>query len=170
MATVERVRNVREGEPYSHEAIISELKKSYDMEIETVINYLANSIHLDGFYAMEVREILKEDVQEELGHAQRLAERIKILHGRVPGSLDIELSQKKLQPPNDTTDVLSVIRGVIEAENGAIDQYQKIIEMCDEVDYVTQDLAIQLKGDEEKHRREFEGFMRDIEHKKSRSH
>jgi bacterioferritin len=147
--------------------VIKELKRSYDMEIETVINYLANSIHLDGFYAMEIRELLKADVQEELGHATQLAERIKVLHGKVPGSLEIEMSQKMMQPPAEPTDVLSIIRGVIDAEDGAIKQYQKIIKMCDGWDYVTQDLAITLMADEEKHRREFEGFLRDIEHKKS---
>jgi bacterioferritin len=152
----------------SNAEIIKELKRSYDMEIETVMNYLANSIHLDGFHAMEIRELLKQDVGEELGHATQLAERIKVLNGRVPGSLEIELSQKGLQPPKEPTDILSVVKGVIEAENGAIKQYRKIIELCEGSDYVTQDMAIQLMGDEEKHRREFEGFLRDMERKHDR--
>jgi len=145
-------------------AIVEGLIKSYTMEIETVANYLANSIHLDGLLAMEVKESLEKDIQEELGHAQRLAKRIKILGGRVPGSLELNMNQKSLQPPEDTINVESVIRGVIEAEEGAIDQYQKTIALTgDDVDPVTQDLCIELKGDEEEHRREFVGFLREFE-------
>lgn len=144
--------------------IIEALRTSYNMEIETVVNYLANSIHLDGLLAMEVKESLEEDIQEELGHARKLAARIKVLGGAIPGSMELKMSQKTMQPPDDTIDVESVIRGVIDAEEGAIDQYQKIIEMTgDEKDPVTQDLCIALKGDEEEHRREFVGFMREYD-------
>jgi bacterioferritin len=145
-------------------AIVEALQKSYNMEIETVANYLANSIHLDGLLAMEVKESLQEDIQEELGHAERIAKRIKILGGTIPGSQALKMEQTTLQPPEDTIDVESVIKGVIDAEEGAIDQYQKIIELTgDEKDPVTQDLCIELKGDEEEHRREFVGFMREYE-------
>jgi len=144
--------------------IVQELKKSYNMEVETVVNYLANAIHLDGMLAMEIKESLQEDVGEELDHARRLAKRIKILGGDVPGSQALKMEQSTLQPPADATDIESVIRGVIDAEDGAIDQYQKIIELTgDEKDPVTQDLAIELKGDEEEHRREFLGFLRELQ-------
>ena len=57
--------------------------------------------------------------------------------------------------------VVSVIEGVIKAENGAIEQYNKIIKLCDGVDYVTQDLAIGLLAMEESHRIEFVGFLKE---------
>lgn len=144
-------------------AIIKMLQKSYNMELETVCNYVANSIHLDGMLAMEVKESLEQDVQEELGHAQKIAKRLKILGGKIPGSQALKMEQTSLQPPDDTVDVYTVIQGVIDAEDGAIDQYQKIIEATDEIDPVTQDLCIELKGDEEEHRREFLGFLREYE-------
>ncbi|HEX7011046.1 MAG TPA: ferritin-like domain-containing protein [Phycisphaeraceae bacterium] len=144
--------------------IIEALQKSYNMEIETVANYLANSVHLDGMLAMEVKESLGEDVQQELDHAKQLAMRIKVLGGYIPGSQSLKMEQRRLQPPQDSINVESVIRGVIEAEESAIDQYQKIIEMTDNtVDPVTQDLCIQLKRDEEEHRRQFVGFLREYE-------
>ena len=143
--------------------LIEALQKSYNMELETVANYLANSIYLDGMLAMEIKESLSEDVEEELGHAKQLAKRIKILGGGIPGSMDLQMEQGSLQPPQETTDLLSVIQGVIEAETGAIEQYQKIIEMTEGKDLVTQDMVINLKGDEEEHRREFVGFLREYE-------
>ena len=143
--------------------IVNELRTSYTMEVETVTNYLANSIHLDGMLAQEVKENLEKEVQEELAHAQKLAMRIKILGGYIPGSKELNFNQDALQPPHDSTDAVSVIEGVVQAEDGAIKQYQKIIEMTEGTDFVTQDLCIELKGDEEEHRRTFAGFLREYE-------
>ncbi len=139
--------------------IITELCKSYWMEIETVVNYLANSTNLDGVRAEEIKKSLAADVTAELGHATQLANRIKTLGGTVPGSFEFKAAQSTLQPPKKSTDVVTVIKGVIDAENGAITQYNKLIRLCDGVDYVTQDLCVQLLGDEEQHRREFHGFL-----------
>ena len=143
------------------ESIIEELTKSYCMELETVTNYLANSIVLDGVRAEEIKKSLAADVDAELVHARQLGERIKQLGGTVPGSLALDLSQQALQPPADTTDVIGVIDGVLTAENAAIKQYDRIIRQCEGVDYVTQDLAIRLMADEEQHRTQFEGFLKE---------
>jgi bacterioferritin len=145
------------------EEIIKELKKSYAMELETVQNYLANSVDLDGVRAEEIKKSLAADIPAELMHATQLAKRIKVLEGRVPGSLELERDQKFLQPPQDSTDVVTVIRGVIKAEEGAIAQYQKIVELCDGVDWVTQDMVIGLLADEQEHRRQFIGFLSEYE-------
>ena len=68
--------------------ILELLEKAYWMEIESVMSYIANSTNPDGVRAQEIREALEEDIQEELGHAQRFAQRIKELYGVVPGSTD----------------------------------------------------------------------------------
>jgi bacterioferritin len=145
------------------EQILEMLTKAYWMEIETVMSYLANSVNPDGVRAQEIKESLQEDIQEELGHAQRFAERIKELYGVVPGSQDFDAEQTYLQPPEHQTDIVHVIRGVIEAENGAIDHYNRIIEATDQVDPVTNDMVIEILHDEEGHRRLFEGFMREYQ-------
>ncbi|MDQ4124841.1 MAG: rubrerythrin [Actinomycetota bacterium] len=143
--------------------LVQLLERAYWMEIETVMSYLANSINPDGVRAQEVIESLKADVQEELSHAQQFGERIKELYGVVPGSMEFTPEQKYLQPPSNQTDIVHIIRGVIEAENGAIEHYNRIIEFCDGLDYVTQDMVIGILRDEEGHRRLFEGFLREFE-------
>ncbi len=143
------------------EEIVRELQKSYWMEIETVINYIANSVNLDGVRAEEIKKSLAADITEEITHAQTLAKRIKELDGLVEGSVLFKPDQTFLQPKEDTTDVVSVIEGVIEAEKGAIAQYNKIIKLCDGVDYVTQDLVIGLLAQEESHMIEFRGFLKE---------
>lgn len=141
--------------------IINGLIKSYWAEIETVMNYIAHSVNLDGVRAEEIKKSLAAEIQDEIGHAQLIARRVKELGGTIPGSMDFQYSQNSLQPVPDTTDVVHVIRGVIDAENGAITQYNKIIKLCDGKDYVTQDLCIRLLADEESHRSEFEGFLKE---------
>lgn len=147
----------------SKPSIVDMLIDAYNAEIETVANYIANSVNLDGIRAEPVKASLAKDVMEELGHAQLLAKRIKTIGGTVPGSMDLMWGQKKLQPSGDSTDVVSVIKGVIAAEEDAIGLYTAIIKACDDTDYVTQDLAVTILGDEEEHRREFVGFLREYE-------
>lgn len=143
--------------------IVLMLTKAYWMEIETVMSYIANSVNPDGVRAQEIIESLKTDITEELGHAQQYADRIKELYGVVPGSMDFKAEQDFLQPPEHQTDIAHVIKGVIAAETGAIEYYEKIIEVTDTVDPVTQDMVIAILRDEQGHRRLFEGFLREYE-------
>jgi bacterioferritin len=145
------------------ERIIGMLCKAYWMEIETVMSYLANSINPDGVRAQEIVASLRKDVQEELGHATQFATRIKELYGVVPGSMNFQAEQSYLQPPERQSDIVHVIKGVIAAETGAIDHYNKVIQATDESDPVTNDMVIAILRDEERHRRLFEGFLREYE-------
>ncbi len=149
--------------------ILEMLQKAYWMEVETVISYMANSINPDGVRAQAIIESLEQDIQEELGHARRFGERIKELYGVVPGSMDFEAEQSYLQPPSHQTDVVHVIKGVIEAETGAIEFYNEIIEETEAVDPVTQDMVISILHDEEGHCRLFQGYLREYEAEKRRS-
>jgi bacterioferritin len=141
--------------------IVALLTRAYWMEMETVMSYLAQSAHLDGIRAEEIAEALDEDVEEELGHARAFARRIKELYGTPPGTFDMVHEQASLQP-GDPTDVVGVIRGVIEAEAGAIEHYNRIIEACDGVDWATQDMVIEILRDEENHLRTFERYLKEF--------
>lgn len=141
------------------ERLVEMLTKAYWMEIETVMSYIANSVNPDGVRAQEIIASLQTDIQEELGHAQQFAARIKELYGTVPGSQAFTAEQSFLQPPADHKDIVHVIKGVIEAETGAIDYYNEIIPFAGEHDPVTEDMLITILRDEEGHRRLFEGFL-----------
>jgi bacterioferritin len=168
MAATDTARAVGEGiladeQTAKREEIIAMLEKAYWMEIETVMSYLANSVNPDGVRAQEIKESLEEDITEELGHAKQFAERIKELYGVVPGSEEFGAEQSYLQPPDQQTDVVHVVRGVIKAETGAIEHYTKIVEATDQIDPVTNDMVIDILRDEQGHRRLFEGFLREYE-------
>jgi bacterioferritin len=143
--------------------ILELLERASWMEIETVMSYIAGSVNPDGLRAQEVIESLRGDIQEELGHAQRFAARIKELYGVVPGSLEFKPEQDYLQPPDQQTDIVHVIRGVIEAERGAIEHYTHVIDETDQIDPVTQDMVIEILHDEQGHLRLFEGYLRECE-------
>lgn len=139
---------------------IEMLQTAYCMELETIMNYLANSVNLDGVRAEEIKKSLEADITEELMHAQQLARRIKQIGGFVPGSASVSLGAQT-QPSADTTDVVHVIKSVIESEEAAIKQYKAIIKATDGDDYVTQDLCIRLMADEEEHLVLFRGFRKE---------
>ena len=146
------------------EELIALLTKAYWMEIETVMSYIANSINPDGVRAQEIIESLEQDIQEELGHAQpvrRRGSRSSTASSRA--RLDFKAEQTYLQPPDEQTDIVHVIKGVIEAETGAIEHYNQIIEFSEGKDPVTQDMVIAILRDEEGHRRLFEGFLREYQ-------
>ncbi len=139
---------------------IALLLESYGMELETVMNYLANSVNLDGVRAEEIKKSLGADVPGEIAHAQQLANRIKQLGGHIPGSASLKMGGQ-IQPVTDTTDVVGVIKSVIAAEEAACAQYKKIIKAVEGEDYVTQDLCIRLLADEEEHLVQFKGFLKE---------
>src|SRR2546423_15541070 len=82
--------------------IIANLRQAYNMEVETVINYLANSLQLEGVRAEFIKQALAVDIQEELGHAQQLGHRIKQLGGCVPRRFGLEITHRSLGPPRRT--------------------------------------------------------------------
>ena len=113
--------------------------------------------------AEEIAENLAQDVEEELGHAKLFAARIKDLYGTPPGSMEFTPEQTYLQPPEQQTDIVHVIKGVIEAESGAIEHYNAIIEFTEGKDPVTNDMVIDILRDEENHMRTFERYLSEYE-------
>jgi bacterioferritin len=143
--------------------VIDLLRKAYLDEIETAMNYLANGTYLETVSGEMVAESLKEDVEEELHHAEELGYRLRYYGEVPPASADFEVNQESLQPPAEGSDVLSVIDGVIEAEEDAIETYEALIEAAEEADDpVTEDLATELLADEQAHRAEFLSYRKEF--------
>ncbi|WP_136717945.1 ferritin-like domain-containing protein [Halorientalis salina] len=148
----------------SSDRVIELLEKAYVDEMETVMNYQTNAIVLDGVRAEEIKDSLQQDIQEELTHAEQLGQRLKQLDARPPGSAEFTARQDSLQPPEDSTNVISVIRGVLDAEEDAIETYRELIDAAEDAgDPVTEDLAVTILADEEAHRTEFRGFEKEYQ-------
>ena len=148
---------------YDVSEIVTELRISYATEIELIENYLANAANLEGAHAEAIKKLFDEEVPAALGHARRLAKRIKALEGRVPGSLELPRADKDLRPAADAADVDTALHGAIESEDAAIAQYERIIRLCDGYDFVTLDLVIELLVDERERRQRLVALLRGIE-------
>jgi bacterioferritin len=139
--------------------IVVELQISYATEIETIENYLANATDLEGARAEAIKEFFDDQVQTALGHARRLAKRIKALAGSVPRSSELSTVPKDLPPPIDTTDVDSALIDAIKSEDAAIAQYERIIRLCDGHDFVTLDVVIELLVDQRERRQRLAALL-----------
>ena len=147
-----------------NEVLIKEMTKSYWMEIETTMSYIAASTNLVGIQAEPIKQSLAADVMEEIQHAQILAKRIHIIGGVIPGSMSFSATQSTMQPTEESKDVVAVIKGVIDTEVAAITQYKKIIKLCGD-DPVTEDICVTLLADEEEHLRSFQGYLYEFENR-----
>jgi bacterioferritin len=103
-----------------------------------------SSTNRDGIRAPRIGRGLREAIACNLDHAQRLALRIKQLHGPVPGPDDFARRALTLRPPEDPLEHFSVLSLVIEAEAAAITHYRRIVATLDPADWVTRDMVIQL--------------------------
>ena len=60
--------------------------------------------------------------------------------------------------------MISVILGVLDAEEDALETYRTLITAAEEADDpVTEDLAVTILADEEAHRTEFRGFEKEYQ-------
>jgi len=149
----------------SSEHVLRLLRTAYDDELETVMNYLANSTALVGPDGQYVAEKLDADVQEELNHARQLAERLHTLGENPHGSENFTVNQHELSSvSNEQQNLDEVIEGVIQAEKDAIETYTELITAAQESgDYATEDLAVELLRDEEQHLQEFKDLKQKLD-------
>lgn len=116
-------------------------------------NHVASATNRDGIRARHIAQRLREAIACNLDHAQRLAIRIKAVHGPVPGPADFIARELRLDAPADPHDSVPVLTAVVEAETAAIDRYWSISSVAtDAHDRITQDLAVQLAREKEAHR------------------
>ena len=145
------------------EQIVAMLTKAYWMEIETVMSYIANSVNPDGVRAQEIIESLREDIQEELGHAHAVREphqgalRRRARLDGLPGRAVLPAAARA--PDRHRARDQGRDRGRDRRDR----HYNEIIEATEEIDPVTNDMVIAILRDEEGHRRLFEGFLREYE-------
>lgn len=141
-------------------ALVRKLTEAYWAELETAATYLASSTNREGITAGRIARRVCDAITSNLVHAQRLAVRIKQLHGPVPGPDDFSARQLALGPPAEPHHNASVLEGAIEAATAAIARYQGIVAVAPEAaDWVTRDLAVQLIREKETHRQSLQGSL-----------
>ena len=144
-------------------ALVRNLTEAYWAELDTAATYLASATNREGMTAGRIARRLRDAITSNLDHAQRLAVRIKQLHGPVPGPNDFPARRLAVGLPAEPHDNASVLEGAIEAATGAIARYQGILAVAPEAaDWVTRDLAVQLIREKETHRQWLQGSLAEL--------
>lgn len=122
--------------------VIDLLNKQLTLELTSMDQYLAHSKMYEDWGINKLHEKLAHEYEEELGHAQRLIERILFLEG-TPDTASRE-------PLMIGADVEQMLRNDLAAENTVAASLRNIIEVCEqERDYVSREMLEVLLDDTE---------------------
>lgn len=145
------------------------LVKAYNEELESGMNYLSYGLSLNGVKGEFIGEKLISDVSEEFKHAEKIAKHLDVKFDHlVSNSKDFTSNQDffyelEVSYRDNSSEVEEVVESVIEAESSAVDLYNEIIKVADNLGYhSTRDLAEELLADEEEHLDEFESLEKSL--------
>jgi bacterioferritin len=145
------------------EELIADLKRAYADEWLAAYAYTHMAqVIAGGAVAPRVAALLRELAAEELEHQDELAERIAQLGGEPlddPMQLVEASNEGYPAPPADATDVEGVIKVVIEAERGAIQVYNDLVQKTFGKDPVTYNLMVHILEEEVDHEEDFESLL-----------
>lgn len=142
--------------------VINELKKAYLDELMAFYSYWITAIVAEGFHGEELTEHFKQEAMEELGHAEKLANRILELGGDPvvhPKDWEAGANSTFTSPRADRTDAEGMVEDQIKAEAGAIEAYNRLAKLTFGKDPVTYHLATELLADEVRHEEFLENLL-----------
>jgi len=142
--------------------VINELKRAYLDELMAFYSYWITAIVAEGFHGEELTEHFKQEAMEELGHAEKLANRILELGGDPvvhPKDWEAGANAPFTSPRADRTDAEGMVEDQIKAEAGAIEAYNRLAKLTFGKDPVTYHLATELLADEVRHEEFLENLL-----------
>lgn len=150
--------------------IVIELKNALIEELNAWYGYIIVKEFLVGPERTNIAEFYEETAKDELeDHAYWLMERISQMGGTIE---DITLSpstwetakHKYISPiwNKDGIPVKTSLEINIQNEEGAIQTYEKIVTMTEDIDPVTNAKAKEILADETEHLQELKDFLNDI--------
>ena len=140
------------------EDIIQLLNDSLATELVCVLRYRRHHFTAQGLSSPKIAEEFLVHANEELGHADRLAQRIVQLGG-VPDYAPDTLSQRSHAEYDESTDLKAMIRANLVAERVAIEAYSQIIGLIGDKDSTTRRLLEDILSDEQEHADELSDWL-----------
>lgn len=143
--------------------LVADLNRAYADEWLAFYSYTHMAQVVTGRPAAKhLASLLHETAMEELEHQEELAERITQLGGEPladPSKLVEASNEGYPTPPTDATDFEGIVKTVIEAEQGAIEVYNKLAKKTAGKDPITYELIVHILGEEVEHEDDFENLM-----------
>ena len=140
------------------EDIIQLLNDSLATELVCVLRYRRHHFTAQGMASPKIAEEFLVHANEELGHADRLAQRIVQLGG-VPDYAPDTLSKRSHADYDESTDLKAMIRANLVAERVAIEAYSQIIALIGDKDSTTRRLLEDILSDEQEHADELSDWL-----------
>ena len=135
------------------EELIEQLNVDLSHEYGAAIQYSYSASVVSGIYRSALKSFFEEEIEDELGHALYLSNKIKALGG-VPTTKAAEVPQPE--------DVKGILEAVLEAESDTIVRYEKRMKQAEELGLT--ELATTLEDmikDETGHKEEVERLLLD---------
>lgn len=141
--------------------VISDLNKAYADEWLAHYQYWLTAQWIRGMDADTLKEVLLQQSEDELNHAETLANRIIQLGGTPVMQFDQLTATAKCgfkEPPSNPADLKQVIKDVLDAEACAIETYNELSEKYRTTDIVTKEIFEDLLEDEVKDEEKWENI------------
>jgi len=130
--------------------VVELLNGALATELVCVLRYKRHYYTATGLQNGPIKAEFLQHAQEELGHADLLAERIVQLNG-LPDFNPASLSERSHAEYDDTRDIQSMIKSNLIAERVAIESYRLMIETLGDADPTTRQLLVGIMAVEEQH-------------------
>ncbi|MFC2949978.1 ferritin-like domain-containing protein [Virgibacillus sediminis] len=133
--------------------LIDGLNEDLAHEYGAAIQYTYSASVVSGLYRSSLKPFFEAEINDELGHALYLSEKIKSLGG-TPTTESAEVPQP--------TEVKELLQATLDAEKATIDRYEKRKEQAEKLGYT--ELVVKLEdliADETHHKEEVERLLSD---------
>jgi bacterioferritin len=136
----------------SKKELVQGLNDALRYEYQAVVMYNTYAAAVSGIHRGELKEFFLDEIADELGHAELLANKVSAL-GEEPATEahDVDL------PPDEE----AMLENVLQAESEAIERYTELMTMAEEADELglANDLH-DIVSDETTHKEETEKLLR----------
>lgn len=141
---------VTEGYSADRAAVVQMLNDALATELVCVLRYKRHYYTIAGLGTSEIKAEFLEHANEELAHADRIAERIVQLNGE-PNFNPAILQQRSHAEYDESLDPQAMVRANLVAERVAIESYRQMIQAIGDKDPTTKQLLIDVLREEEQH-------------------
>jgi bacterioferritin len=141
---------VTEDYKLDRKQVIGILNEALATEIVCVLRYKFHYFMASGIHSQSVKAEFLEHANEEQGHADQIAERIKQLGGK-PEMNPSVLTSRSHSEYKEGTSLADMIREDLIAERIAIESYREIIQFLGDRDPTTKRLMESILAKEEEH-------------------
>ena len=138
--------------------IVTLLNGALATELVCVLRYRRHHYTADGLASPAIAQEFLVHANEELAHADRLAQRIVQLGGE-PDFNPEGLLARGHADYDESKDLMAMIRANLVAERIAVESYRQMIAMLTDKDSTTRRLLEDILADEEKHADELKDWL-----------